>query len=162
MSAFQIYALTLVVIYIVYYIVVIGWEFQHPHLMYSPENAFGFEIRYVQEYEIGTYGISDGTETDTDSLSEDDYDDPPNESIYDAPEDDPTGDTPEEEPPLVADDAEIDEDYFETYEKIRQVQEDNPSFCPEFDEQYDASEFAVVMNQPPDMNRKILRETMRY
>ena len=161
MTAFQIYALTLVIIYIVYYVIAIGWELQHPHLMYSPENTFGFSTRYVQEYEIGTYSISD-TETDTDSLSEDDYDDPPNEGIYDASEDDPTGDAPEEEPPLVADEEEIDEDYFETYEKIRQVQEDNPSVCPEFDEQYDASEFAVVMNQPPDMNRKILRETMRY
>ena len=161
MTAFQIYALTLVIIYIVYYVIAIGWELQHPHLMYSPENAFGFSTRYVQEYDDGTYGLK-GTETDANSLSEDDYEDPPNEEIFDAPEDDPTGEAPEEEPPLVADDSEIDEDYFETYEKIRQVQEDNPSFCPEFDEQYDASEFAVVMNQPPDVNRKILRETMRY
>lgn len=162
MTAFQIYALTLVIIYIVYYVIAIGWELQHPHLMYSPENAFGFSTRYVKEIDNCTYCLTDGTETDDDGVSETDYDDLINEGVFDQPEIETVDEAPEEEPPLMEDDSEIDEDYFETYEKIRQVQEDNPSFCPEFNEQYDASEFAVVMNQPPDVNRKILRETMRY
>lgn len=160
MTAFQIYALALVIIYIVYYIVIIGWELQHPHLMYSPENAFGFSTRYVNEIDNWTYSVSDGTETVVDYFIGTDYD-----NILDQPEDVTVEEHPEEEPPSVVDYGEDDEDDFETYDKLRQTQEEMMTVYPEFEEtveEYDADEFAVVMNQPPDVNRKILREITRY
>lgn len=145
MSAFQTYVLILIIIYIVYYIIIIGWEISHPHskpvhFEYDPEAAFGFKKVYVRELSDidGSFFITE--DNNQDSLDEelDDGDVPP-ECIDDGGCDD---------------DLPVDDDYSH----VDNDSEEEVQTEDFYEEEYNSEEFALIMSRPLKSPVKITRE----
>ena len=171
MSAFGIYVIVLTVIYVIYFGVMLaydqygvkGQKKNEVEEFDSPDDDHKPSSRKVRENGDGTYSMTDSAEEEEEH-DQQEVDDDGQGGIYDdKPEDDTTGETPEDEAPPVTDEEEEDDDEsFAVYERIKQTQEEMMTIYPEFDEQYDAAEFSVVMNQPMEVHSRVDRTILRY
>ena len=127
MSAFQIYALILVIIYIVYYMMAILWELKYHSPKpaapkYDPRSIFGFKQVFVFENFDGTYSLSE----DSCRPSEDYHFNNEDDGIFESLEDN-LDFTPVEEPPeevgFPIEGVDDDPEAFAVYERIKQEQE---------------------------------------
>ena len=192
MSAFQIYALILVIIYIVYYMMAILWELKYHSPKpaapkYDPVSTFGFRQVFIFENLDGTYSLSE----DSCRPSEDYHYDNEDGGLFESLEDDPDFipvDEAHKEVESSIGGGDDDPDSYAVYRRLKQAQEEmekaitlNPEYelrttlfermleaqdemisAVEGMEVYYSKEFLYVMNLPIDINTRVKRQIVPY